>query len=269
MDTLTALGTGYAVATRCFTTCFALSDGAETLLLDTGGGNGLLTNLERAGIDLASIRHVFISHRHTDHILGVPWLVRMAAQRLSRDEAGSLTIYCDPELTEGLMAMCAFMLPKRLAGELGRRIIFQGVADGETLMAGGWPLTFFDTGSIKDRQLGVSIVTKEGRRLVYLGDEPLRAAGEPYARGADYLLHEAMCLYAESEQYQPQRIAHSSVKEACANASRMEARALLLFHTEDRQLAVRKERYTAEARRFYDGSIYVPDDLDVIGLVSL
>ena len=38
MEKLTALGTGYAVATKCFTTSFALTRENETLLIDTGGG---------------------------------------------------------------------------------------------------------------------------------------------------------------------------------------------------------------------------------------
>ena len=36
MEQLTALGTGYAVATKCYTTCFALSCGQEYFMIDTG-----------------------------------------------------------------------------------------------------------------------------------------------------------------------------------------------------------------------------------------
>ena len=41
---------------------------------------------------------------------------------------------------------------------------------------------------------------------------------------------------------------------------------LVLWHTEDKHLAQRKALYTAEAREAYGGDVYVPDDLDVIGL---
>ena len=46
---ITMLGTGNALATRCYNTCFTLHDpSGEILLVDAGGGNGILTQLERA-----------------------------------------------------------------------------------------------------------------------------------------------------------------------------------------------------------------------------
>ena len=39
MEQLYVLGTGNAVVTRCYNTCFALRDGEQFFLVDTGGGN--------------------------------------------------------------------------------------------------------------------------------------------------------------------------------------------------------------------------------------
>ena len=47
---ITILGTGNALATRCYNTCFTLHSKEKVLLVDAGGGNGILTQLERAGI---------------------------------------------------------------------------------------------------------------------------------------------------------------------------------------------------------------------------
>lgn len=50
------LGTGSALVTKCFNTCFVLtSSSGKHLLVDTGGGNGILSQLERAGIDRGAI----------------------------------------------------------------------------------------------------------------------------------------------------------------------------------------------------------------------
>ena len=39
---ITMLGTGNALATRCYNTCFTLHDpSGEVLLVDAGGGNGI------------------------------------------------------------------------------------------------------------------------------------------------------------------------------------------------------------------------------------
>ena len=51
---ITMLGTGHATVTRCYNTCFVLEqtagDGTCRLLVDAGGGNGILAQLEKAGI---------------------------------------------------------------------------------------------------------------------------------------------------------------------------------------------------------------------------
>ena len=54
--------------------------------------------------------------------------------------------------------------------------------------------------------------------------------------------------------------------DAARLAEELGAANLILYHTEDRTLATRKERYTAEARTAYGGRIVVPDDLEVIDL---
>ena len=41
---------------------------------------------------------------------------------------------------------------------------------------------------------------------------------------------------------------------------------LVLYHTEDKTIATRKARYTAEAQSAFAGAVYVPDDLEVIEL---
>ena len=44
------LGTGNALVTRCYNTCFVMQTPGARLLVDAGGGNGVLRQLELAGI---------------------------------------------------------------------------------------------------------------------------------------------------------------------------------------------------------------------------
>lgn len=76
-ERITMLGTGEAVTTRCYNTCFTLHVQNTTLLVDGGGGNGILCQLEKAGIALDELDAMFVSHAHTDHILGAVWIIRM------------------------------------------------------------------------------------------------------------------------------------------------------------------------------------------------
>ena len=47
---ITMLGTGNAMVTECYNTCFVLQDGEKHLLVDGGGGNTLLRQLKQAGL---------------------------------------------------------------------------------------------------------------------------------------------------------------------------------------------------------------------------
>ena len=51
------------------------------------------------------------------------------------------------------------------------------------------------------------------------------------------------------------------------NAAFLHVKNLILYHTEDTDLALRRERYAAEAGELFKGNIYVPDDLEVIPLL--
>lgn len=114
MDRLTALGTGNAAVTRCYNTCFLLELPQGYLLCDAGGGNGILSQLEKAGVDLAQIHHLILTHAHSDHLLGAVWVVRMVAAAMNAGRyEGELTIWCDPSVREGLCQMAHITLAKK------------------------------------------------------------------------------------------------------------------------------------------------------------
>ena len=97
-------------------------------------------------------------------------------------------------------------------------------------------------------------------------DEPLSDAGRPYAKDADWMLHEAFCLFSQADIFDPYEKHHSTVKDACELAQELGVRNLLLYHTEDRNIARRKELYAAEGQPYFGGTLWVPDDLESIEL---
>ena len=110
---LTILGTGNAMATRCYNTCFALCPpGGETLLVDAGGGNGIFRQMEAAGLSFARVSSVFLTHGHTDHALGMVWVLRKitALMRAGQYE-GDLHVYCHSDGEALLRTVCTLMLP--------------------------------------------------------------------------------------------------------------------------------------------------------------
>ncbi len=130
----------------------------------------------------------------------------------------------------------------------------------------GRPVTFFDIQSTKAKQYGFRMDLGAGRKLTCYGDEPLVPAVEPYAAGSEWMLHEAFCLYSQADIFDPYEKHHSTVKDACELAERLGAKNLLLYHTEDRNLPHRKEMYQQEGKQYFHGALWIPDDLEVIGL---
>jgi len=85
-ETLIMLGTGNATVTKCYNTCFAIQEEQEYFLVDTGGGNGILAQLEKASIPLQNIHNIYISHEHIDHLLGIIWLIRVIATKMKQNQ---------------------------------------------------------------------------------------------------------------------------------------------------------------------------------------
>lgn len=262
-EELIILGTGNAIVTRCFNTCFAIKMEDEYFLVDAGGGNGILTQLEKAQIPLECIHEIFLSHAHTDHVLGLIWVIRMIGSRmLQKKYDGNLNLYCHKELTEIIKTICRLTLSNKLCSLFDERILFHEVENCMEKVILGRQIVFFDILSTKEKQFGFMMKLRNGKKLTFTGDEPYREHEYEYAYKTGWLLHEAFCLYQEREKYKPYEKHHTTVKEACEWGNKLKADNLILYHTEDDGLKDRKERYTKEGKRYYQGNLIVPDDLE-------
>ena len=74
---LTMLGTGNALVTECYNTCFVLEQNGKYLLVDAGGGNQVLYQLKAAGYNWMDMKDIFVTHKHLDHIMGVFWMKKL------------------------------------------------------------------------------------------------------------------------------------------------------------------------------------------------
>lgn len=267
MEKLIILGTGNAAVTKCYNTCFAIQNNDEYFLVDTGGGNGILTQLEKAQIPITAIHHIFISHEHTDHILGVVWMIRMTATAMRKGAyEGNLNIYCHEDLVDTILTISRLTLVKKFFGLVGERIFLIPVKDKEVVRILDYDVQFFDICSKKAKQYGFTLQLVNGKKFTFIGDEYYRECEYPYAKDADWFLHEAFCLYRDRDIFKPYEKFHATVKEACENATMLGVKNLILYHTEDKNLAQRKKLYCEEGRKYFSGNLFVPDDRDVIEL---
>lgn len=267
MEKLIVLGTGNAMVTKCYNTCFALYDDNEYFLVDAGGGNGILQRFEEAQIDYTKLHHIFITHEHTDHLLGVIWLIRkIGTLMLNKKYEGPLHIYCHEALIHTIQTISELTLQKKLVNLLHTSILLIPVADGETKNILDHWVTFFDIHSTKAKQFGFTMKSNQGSKLTCIGDEPYHPLCKEYVADSNWLLSEAFCLYSEREKFKPYEKHHSTVKEACELGQQLNIKNLVLWHTEDQNIENRKALYIAEGRYYYTGNLFVPDDLDIIDI---
>ena len=213
------------------------------------------------------IKDIFVTHGHVDHLLGIIWMVRMICQYMRQGEyEGEANIYAHEELISLLNGTAYALLPEKDTRFIGRRLHLIPIADGGERQVIGRKTVFFDIHSAKAKQFGFTVSLGNGERLTCCGDEPYSEYERSYAEKSKWLLHEAFCLHAQADIFHPYEKSHSTVKDAAITAERLGVKNLLLYHTEDKNIADRKSLYLAEGRKYFNGNIFVPNDLETIEL---
>ena len=262
----TFLGTGCAMVLKRYNTCFLLEDGENKLLVDAGGGNEVLRRLDALGVSIREIGGMYVTHSHSDHILGTPWVIRAVATELAEtDWKGTFTIAACHETLEQVRAISEMILGRKMTKWFDKNILFREVTDGEKIRLAGFDLTCFDICSTKMKQFGFVLELGGGKQVCFPGDEPLKEECEHYAQGVKWLFSEAYCLYADREKYQPYQRSHVTSLDCARLAERLGAENLVIYHTEDYG-DDRKELMTAEAKTAYSGNVFVPEDMETIVL---
>lgn len=267
---ITMLGTGNATVSQIYNTCFVLQTPSTLMLVDAGGGNGILAQLKKVNVQISDIHYLFVTHAHTDHVLGVIWVIRMVAQ--CKGYEGLLHVYGNDKVMKVIKAIIDMILAKKQLAKVAERVVFHQLEDGDCFEVGDMKLECFDIQSTKEKQFGfraeLPSPDESDKPLVLacLGDEPYNEQNRRYIVGADWMMCEAFCLYADRDTFKPYEKCHSTALDAGKLADELGVKNLILYHTEEKTLANRKENYTREAAENFKGRIFVPDDLEVIEL---
>lgn len=264
---LIMLGTGSAFPARSYNTCFVIRTDGFVWMVDAGGGNGIIGRLRQASVDVAEIRHLFVTHSHTDHILGVVWIIRSVIN-LARGDGymGRLNIYGNSDVIAAIDTICRLTLLESHYSMLASLVEFHDTDVEPEAELPGARVFFADCHSEGVRQTGFRMTFDSGRSIVCLGDESLTERNRSVASGADWLLCGAFCSYADRDIFKPYEKHHYTVRDVARVAAGCGIANLLLYHCEDRDTARRHELYSREAAEFYSGRVVVPVDGDVIDI---
>jgi ribonuclease Z len=269
--------------------------GGDRLLVDCG--EGTQRQLLRSDAGLFDVEHVFLTHLHGDHVLGLPGMLKTFTLR-DRDVA--LTVY-GPRGTRALFSALRVLIGRLTYGlavvELepgeeiardGYRLVPFAVEHGGTALGyalreetrpGRFDVETADALGVPDGplrgtlQAGETVTlpdgrvvrpdevlgpARRGRSLVLTGDTAPAATVVEAATGADVLVHEATFLAGERDR--ARETSHSTAGEAALVAREAGVELLALTHVSARHAGSEVED---EARQLFERTV-VPRDFDVV-----
>jgi ribonuclease Z len=255
---VTFLGTGAAFSTRRRTNV-ALLVQEDDIKFALECGPTILFQLDQAGTLPDQISHLFISHRHGDHILGLPMFLLMCslggvprplAIFGSEDvvRAGKeLTQLVYPEVSERLNNVTWVELPAKESC---------GITVSPMLTLSTLPMQHSEQVPV----LGVRLdFRKSGRSVVYTGDTSYSEELATFAADCDLLIHEANYSETLDPGLDIDGKGHSTARQVGEVAARTNCRILALVHLSPDYVG-REDAVCAEVATEFGGQIIVPND---------
>ena len=271
--------------------------GGDRILFDCG--EGAQRQLLRSDIGLVELEHVFLTHFHADHYLGLPGMLKTFALR---GRETPLTVYGPSGLRE------LFSTLRRIFGRLTYPVETIELRIGDAVERDGYRIEAFAT-QHTDSSIGYALVEDErpgrfdvaaaealgvpdgpargtlqrgeavtlaggrvvapedvlgppraGRKVVLSGDTAPTATVVEAARSADLLVHEATFLADEQER--ARETSHSTAAEAASVAREAGAKLLALTHVSTRYFG---HQVVEEATELFPATV-VPRDFDVVSV---
>ena len=266
MAKITMLGTGNGGTLDIYNTCFVIQNDNGSFLVDTGGSIEVAKRIRDLGIELYSIKDIFISHSHSDHILGLIWYFRyfLFATHDGDGIDSKVNIYCNSDVYKSINTIMDCVFDKFIIDLVNKNFNFVVLNDGDKYSIDGVEYTFFDIKAKRFLQYGFEGII-DGKKLVFLGDETLNPLLYDRVSNSDYVMHEACCLDSEEHIFHGRAYGHGTVKDVAKVMNNLNVKNLILYHTEESH-SNRKELYTNEAKSIFKGNVFVPDDLEAIEL---
>jgi ribonuclease Z len=245
---VTFLGTrDAAFGPGTFTSSQLVSLGETDVLVDAGAGSS--SQLRRAGLAVAELEAIVLTHWHPDHVAGLPPLLRRGGGRLTKRSSLRLFGPSPPSNAwwHALRGAAAWPLVASL----------DVVEPGDVLELGALRLETYPTDH-GTRSVGWRFHEARGgdRIVVIPGDSRPTEEIADAARGADLLVFEATFLDEHRDRALASR--HSTAWEAGSLARAAGCGTLALTHLSSRYA---REEVADEARLAFD-RIVVPRDLD-------
>lgn len=180
--------------------CYLVKQAGYQYMFDCGGGAA--SALRRCGIDTSTIRSVFISHTHPDHVSGIPMFLQME-YLMNREEPLSIYIPSEFQAVFSSMLRGMYLFKEKLRFDVTIHPIDDGfsVDHGSVRVSAlrnshlGGHREFLESKNYDNRMQCFSFtVEAEGKKLAYSADIGKTDDLDPIADHADLLVTEGMHL---------------------------------------------------------------------------
>ena len=245
--------------------------GGERLLFDAGRGS--MQRLVQAGFPMNAVTKLFLTHLHSDHVIGVPDLM-LSPWAAAPERKVPLEVW-GPDGTRDMMrhleAAFAFDIHVRrdvdesLSPE-GIRMVAHDIQEGKVYEKNGVTVTAFlvSHGLVKP-SYGYR-VDYGGRSVALSGDTSPSDNLVAFCKGVDVLIHEAIDpdvlrrLIPDKPRVDAIVARHTTPEQAAAIFSRVSPRLVVFSHSPGTAAIVE------QTRRSYPGRVEMGEDLMVIDI---
>lgn len=273
---VTLLGTGSPMpAMKRFGPGVLVQAGGKNLLIDAG--RGVTQRLLQAGLKLGAVHALFLTHLHSDHVVGIPdlwltgWLEASYAQR-----SGPFRVYGpagSQNLMDGLVRAYDWDIKARIADQkldpANLQPLVTEFKQGVIYEQDGVKVTAFDVdhGDLLRPAFGFR-VDYGGRSVTVSGDTRFSENLIRHAEGTDLLIHQVAAVREELLANPVFKVIldhHTKPDEAGALFSRVKPRLAVYYHFvllgTPKVPAVTEQDVVEMTRKTYSGPLMVGEDL--------
>lgn len=208
---VTLLGTGAPVpSVERFGPSTLVEAGGQKFLFDCGRGAG--QRLWQQKIQLGSVNRLFLTHLHSDHVVGIPdlwltgWIPTVYGRRVEPFRVWGPTGTRDmmQHLQEAFAWDISTRRKEQNKADSGVMVVANDIREGVVYNEGGVKITAFtvDHSDFIDSALGYR-VDYGGHSVVLSGDTRYSNNLVQFARGADVVIHEVAAASEKSMQSSP------------------------------------------------------------------
>lgn len=231
---------------------------ASTILLDSGPT--IMRQLELAGVGVEDLTHVYISHQHGDHILGLPMVL---LNRVLFWPELPLTLMAAPDVLEASRTIVALAYPDLMQRMVATIRFVPLVTESASLqLPFDASMTYrLAPGQHSVQTWAIRLGLSSGQSLVVSGDTGPAEQVTRLAAGATVLVHDSYHLTPPADGSQ----LHSTAGQVGELARKAGVRSVVLVHRKDTSIQAAAS-YRAMAAKHFGGEILVPQAGDTTSL---